>query len=238
MLTNSDTTARTSNVVAVADPRTGPSTYRMTSGGWPAAAGSWISSTVNSTMTVPIANVAKFAMSIARGTVREACPVSSPAGPLPSNPEITKTGTSRANRNGRTADWPWARMPPVEVSVPTPLKWCPVAMTAMITPMITIAIAKNSATTPTVLLNAAAIFTAVRLITVDATIRITAQPNVRQWPVRLTPNQLRMNGEMPYASVGTDAVWAGISHQPTCQPRPRLPPTIRLMIWYEPPASG
>ena len=88
------------------------------------------------------------------------------------------------------------------------------------------------------LLKAAAIFTAVRLSTVEAAMRITAQPNVCQWPVRLTPNQLRMNGEMPYASVATAAMWATISHQPICQPRPRLPPTIRLMIWYEPPASG
>src|SRR3982074_3105997 len=103
MFTNSDTTARTSNVVAVADPRTGPSTYRMTSGEWAAAAGCRISRTANTTTTVPIANVAKCAMSIARGTVREACPVSSPAVPFTSKPEITNTGTSRANRNGRGA---------------------------------------------------------------------------------------------------------------------------------------
>jgi hypothetical protein len=33
-------------------------------------------------------------------------------------------------------------------------------------------------------------------------------------------------------------MWATISHQPICQPTPFLPPMIRLMIWYEPPASG
>ena len=148
-------------------------------------------------MTVPIANVLKFAMIRARGTLRAACPVSSPAVPFTSKPEITKTGTSRANRNGRNLEWPCASTPSVEVSTLTLLKCAEVKMTATRTPMITMAIARNSAATPTLLLNQAAIFTAVRLSTVDAAMRITAKPNVCQWPVSVMWNQLRMNGAMP-----------------------------------------
>ena len=118
-------------------------------------------------MMVPIVNVLKFAISSARGTLRAASPVSSPAVPFMSKPEITKTGTEQGEQerpgtwNGRAPS-----TPSVEVSTLTLLKCAEVKMTATRTPMITMAIARNSAATPTLLLNQAAIFTAVRLSTV------------------------------------------------------------------------
>jgi hypothetical protein len=91
------------------------------------------------------------------------------------------------------------------------------------------AIAMNSNATPNRLFTAAAIFTASRLTSAQITISGIAQRRISPCVVSSTPNQLAMITDSPVASAATAAMWARISHQPTCHPSRTS--ASRLMIW-------
>src|SRR5216683_1880920 len=108
-------------------------------------------------------------------------------------------------------------------------------MNAAARPKTTSAAPASSATTLR-LLRKATTRTPNRFAIVDKTINSALTPTSCQWVRLSTPNHDMMKGVIPIVADDTEATCAICTHQPTCQPSPRL--RNRDTIWYAPPASG